>query len=189
MKTIYPGQFDQDYRSYEPHPRNSKIIDNNKGKVLKFKDLPKPAQCALAYYMAIDGEAWELEPNIEDFLDDFWATHNNQNTQHYNECCAKLKTLIEKNIQFYIDEYGNEKFGYVEVPTNELVESVNFDKNIAVDWNTLIGYRRNPSHNLTDWPSILSGFHDETFEDGWNRFFNAIDANKQIHPCVWFPHV
>jgi len=188
MKTTYPGQFDNDCGSYTPHPRNSKIIDANKGKVLKFKELPKPAQCALVQYMAIDGEAWELEPNIEDFLDDFWATHNNQNTRHYDECCAKTKDILEKNIQFYIDEYGNEKFGYVEVPTNQLVESVKTDQDYVDEC-----YGDFPdsytSHNLTDWPSILSGFHHETFEDGWNRFFNAVKINKKIHPCVWFPHV
>ena len=45
--------------------RAAKLIRQHAGEIRKYEDLPQEAQLALAHYMAIDGEAWELAPGLE----------------------------------------------------------------------------------------------------------------------------
>ena len=67
-----PGSYDED-RKFHGNRRAARLIRQHGGKVVMYRNLPEEGT-ALAQYMSIDGEAWELAPGLEDAMSDHWCS-------------------------------------------------------------------------------------------------------------------
>ena len=166
--------------------------------VLPYKDLPQPYQLSIAWYMAVNGEAWDFPHNgCEKHL---W--HKNQHLG-YDEANQKyeryMKRMIKDRIDFYISKYGHIKFGQVEMPSVDLcLEIFQRNKEIHDDFDSFQDYQKwylkhiagdkfLPRHRRTDrWPCIISGFDDDVLEDGWHRFHCYVKRKDPTVPCIFF---
>jgi len=161
-----------------------------KGKIHKYKDLPQEAQLAIAHYMGVDGEAWDL--GVFEGVDSSW-THQ----QRADNIVANLKKALPEIVQAHADF----ELGLVTVPTAELIElwgEIDSDATQDFDgdfdayhvWYQKFRHQhdgRGGGDNPT-WPVILSGFHDELLEDGWHRFHQYIENGAEEITCLWYPH-
>ncbi len=144
-------------------------------RIRPFRELPIPYQLAMTYYMAIDGEAWNL-------------------TCDYTE--ARLdKEVLRRELINVRKRYGDTLFGTALISTKRLVQAVFQDEYLGQaypDWKAYqAGFTRNcsiPRHPRTQrWPVILSSFEDETLQDGWHRFNSYVrDGHKRI-PAIFYP--
>lgn len=158
-------------------PAVRKIIRANGGKILPFRQLPTEARVAIAYYMAVDGEAWERGPNLR-------GSENNP------------VQALQEDLGFYEETRGETPFGFVLTPTSQLQASVLTDLDIGEDWKCFedyhAWYRTLPYGNVNydpsfRWPVILSSAGHETLEDGWHRFHHYHSQKDKSIPCLWFP--
>lgn len=157
--------------------RIGKLILNNGGQVLPFREMDLPHRQSIIHYMAIDGEAWDfpVEADIQDIPD-----------------------AIMQYMGHFLNQYGNTLFGFVMIPMQELTDSILADESIVENFRDrsfqqyhewyISNNPHMPSHN-TDclWPVILSSFEDETFEDGWHRFHDYYRKGVKVVPCVFYP--
>ena len=158
-------------------------------KTVAYKDLPRTHQMAMAWYMAIDGEAWE--PYGIDMNKQPTTMSSNKNKDKW-EVYLKKQTI--RHLSSYIKEYGRCKFGAVEIPTevmaSEIMKAIETSigkfKSIREyqEW-----YRKNcsiPSYSSKNrWPCILSD-DDEVLQDGWHRLHSYIQAGHKTIPCVYY---
>lgn len=152
------------------NPFVKKLIEKFGGKVYTFKDLPKPAQKSIFWYMAADGEAWPCS---------------------YDD--SPLEALPEA-----IKTYGHTAFGLVNVPMKELKDTV--AENFKADSDTKVmgwadfdayhkwymGDSQVEDHGKSVWPVILNCFDDELFQDGWHRFHTYVDRGVKKVPCLYY---
>jgi hypothetical protein len=155
------------------------------GQVIPYRDLPRPAQLAMAYFMAIDGQVWRTP----DWFDAKW------NKVYPDEiACRKV---FERALPHFIRRHGLRKFGYVVIPMNVLEDAVmacshdeDFPDNFAEYHRryTQIGNGMNyrPSYNRRNpWPVILDSTGNELFKDGWHRFHRYVDLGLLTVPCLY----
>lgn len=172
---------------------NKKFANKFNPEIVSYNKLPRPHQLAIAHYMAIDGEAWELSEELETYI----FTHSFISKKRINndKCRKNTSIFLSKCIDFYIDKYGNEKFGKVNIPTKTLAKEIferHFD--ISKDYKSIEDYvksydlyRDTPYHKSNNrWPVILSEFDDEVLEDGWHRFHCYYRRKDKSIPCVFF---
>ena len=152
--------------------RNKVLIKKYGGQVMPFQSLPIPAQLAIAHYMAIDGEAWEVPAGYR---------HNPKN----------FKDLLP----WFRGKYGAKKYGYVEIPTEELTAAVMKDE-MSYQFPDFDSYHRwyiklpggIQNHPKKDrWPVVLSGQDDETLQDGWHRLHTYYRQGADVIPAVYYP--
>lgn len=168
------------------------MIRAHDGVTLPYRLLTPQAQMALAQYMAIDGEAWELAPG----LDAAMAAHRGK--YHYEGAADEESTRVwaetfRKFLPFYVEKYGDEEFGSVEIPTDTLVREVMArSDDLVTDWDAYHEWymSRGTKHQATEegWPVILSSYTDEVLQDGWNRFHHYVGQGKPTIPAVWYPN-
>lgn len=170
------------------------LIRKYKGRVVKYKYLPKHFQKSLALYLSIDGDLW-------DFPYETWKKHSiwdkecptDNDREKYD---SYLLRVMSRNINsHYIKKYGNVKFGTVEIPTEviaqEIVNQGYPNPNIKTveqykEW--MRKYLCIPNHPKKNcWPVILSDYTDDVLQDGWSRFSNYMTRGDKIIPCVYFP--
>lgn len=155
---------------------------------MSYADLPEPAQLAIAYYMAIDGEAWEL----------LIPPPRGWRQAKSREYAFGLKKALPE----YVELYGHLRFGYVLIPMDELVTEIMRDSCIQEgmkelgheksfdeyhDWYVSQGHM--PDHSSRDrWPVILAGRGDdeETLQDGWHRLHDYYRKGARVVPAIWF---
>jgi hypothetical protein len=124
---------------------------------MPFRDLPVPAQLAMAHYMAIDGEAWQLPEGTES-----WSV-------------SKLKKELPRLLPYFRRAYGDKHFGYVTIPMEALKESIlqddifhqhGIDSFEAYDkWlHGQPGFWSAKHPTTRRWPVILSSYNDETLQ-------------------------
>jgi hypothetical protein len=140
------------------HPRNREFLKRGK--------------------LSVDGAAWAVEKNWPDWK---WGEGKPNDLAGRAEVMAD----IAKFRQRFIDEFGDEQFGYVEIPSEELWDSIRGDE----DWGY---YEENDlreqsllEYDVPTWPVILSPFPDETLQDGWHRFFRYHHL-KMVVPVLWY---
>lgn len=179
------------------HPTKVKLISRNKGEVLKYRDLPKEAQLAIAQYMAVDGEAWLFEDTVlfeglEDRpvgcspADSLRIQDRNQN---------KIAGQIEEILPTIIERKGDSEFGIVDVLTKELIREMWGTNSLLVEeYDTFEEYHEwfvsSDSGYMRDnptWPVILSSFDDELLQDGWHRFHSYVKIGAEKITCIWYP--
>jgi hypothetical protein len=124
----------------------------------------------MAWYMSVDGEAWEQAPGFRENIVDV--------------------------LPWYRKKYGSKRFGYVELPTQELLDviwDVSADLREGyqevdrwVEW-----YLENenvPDHAAGNrWPVILSDFYDLALEDGHHRLSDYIRKGAKVIPALYYP--
>jgi len=165
-------------------------------KILPFKKLPIEYQYAMIWYMTFDGEAWEWPD--DKWQDIIWWKGKQTNTS-WQKHVSYMKKYMKKHINYFIDTYGDEKFGMVEVPTDVICKEVakREDNENLNDFDSFEEYHQwyiknmketFPKHRKTNrWPCILSTrYSDDVIEDGWHRFHCYIKRKDKTIPCLFY---
>lgn len=148
--------------------------------VRSFVDLTRPYQMAIAHYMAVDGEAWELLlPGKVT-----WRTP------------AKVVEALGKALPEYVRLYGERRFGVASLPVALVKDAVLKDPVLIESgaaasgslWASKPGEGDIPDHPKTNrWPVILSSTDDETLQDGWHRLHCYIAQGARVIPAIFYP--
>ena len=161
--------------------------------VMPFSSLPPNHQMALVWYMAVDGEAWNISL-VEDPLNNDWSN-------------ANVRRVLRRHMRRFVDVYGGTEWGIGEVLTKDLTAYVwrcMSEKGIwGSDFDSFQQYhewyiendlrRSGKRHNMQQrWPIIYtlndSGFDDtyyDPIEDGWHRFHAYVRAKHSTIPIVY----
>lgn len=159
------------------------------GKIRLVRTLPEEAMMALTWYMAIDGEAWEIPPGLQKMLDkaDIYTP----------EGARKVKASLKNHLPYFRKKYGKTRMGLTLIPTKILTEKIYEESNeIRKDhksfkeyhqWylDALPRYHHNTKKPL--WPVILSNHKGETLQDGWGRFHHYVKNKVQNIPAIYYP--
>ena len=174
----------------KPHVRAQALIRRFNGKVMPFANLPQPAQLSIAHYMALDGEAWEPSDRFDERALRAPGNAGRKRDLHF-------KRNLIADLPHFVETYGKERFGLVQIPMSALTEAIWLDsKEIREDFKSFAEYHKwyvnaghMPQHGNSRWPVILSDFQSEesTLQDGWHRFHDYYRNNVKIVPAVYFP--
>lgn len=176
----------------ERRPEKSTLFEQG-FEFVKYRDLPVPHQMAIAWYMAVNGEAWDdiidhdqidLPEDVENSDDPRWH--------------STYKAALEKLLPRFVRKYGKVEFGVATWDTESLITSIAGDdtfKEDGIDLNGTRAWFKTPMQNYfttsypeTDrWPVIMSGFEDETLQDGWHRFHIYVANGHPDIPVIFFP--
>jgi hypothetical protein len=164
--------------------RLAKLINDYHGRLVKYRDLPVECQLAMAYYMAIDGEAWTAPQEI----------YNSPHLTTQQQKDAKFR----HSIPHFVEHYGNTEFGFIPaLPIAALIGAVMQDADLKNDyvsweaynnWYLSRGTKYQVKANSPPWPVILSSFKDETLEDGWSRFHQYAQQQLPTIPALFYPY-
>lgn len=156
-------------------------------KTVAYKDLPRTHQMAIAWYMAIDGEAWETYGiNMDKQPTTLSSDKNKDKWEVY------LKKQTSRHLSSYVKEYGHCKFGVVEIPTEVVIKKVM--NTVEVDFESVDGFRKHCSEMLSAphypsknrWPCILADDNYNVLQDGWHRFHSYVRADHKTIPCIYY---
>jgi hypothetical protein len=170
-----------------------RLVREHGGKIMAFRDLPRPAQLSMAHYMAINGEAWEVPEGFNERFDD--KVRDRRIKEHSPAMYALLKRMFARSLPHYVREHGDQKFGLVTIPTAVMTAAMMKTGEHSRDYPTWEAYhqwylsscgevthtRRNP------WPVILDDDHDELLQDGWHRFHRYVQIGLPTIPCLYYP--
>lgn len=169
--------------------KTPKLQITHPGVILCVEELPEKALMALVWYMAIDGEAWELPPKVEAVL---------QKEDIYKVGGArKVKKVLQQNLKFFREKYGKVLMGWTKIPRYTLKQKIYEEsKDINKDFSDFQEYhswylRNLPrvNHNTRGevWPVILSEHKGETLQDGWSRAHHYIAHTMAQIPALYYP--
>lgn len=163
------------------------LIADNGGRVMSFKQLPREAQLAVAWYLAVDSPAWEMpEGHIGGEFRSEWAEEERAKGKSvFTRTLPRFHGEEDQSARFvellpwFVEKYGNEPFGYVVIPMEQLAQTLKNDywspKSVAPHGET----------NL--WPVILDREHGYVIEDGWHRLNRYRELGVENVPAVYFP--
>lgn len=178
---------------YMDNPRNTAMIRRNGGKIVRFADLPVVCQNAMIHYMSVDGAAWAVESRdrMSRIRGENWADWKwGEGTPHKSKQRREMLADIEKFRHRFIERWGDEKFGLVEVPTKELLDAIREDDEFCSDdryeKETTPGFDDDWEYDLPTWPVILSDFPAETLQDGWTRFHRYCQLGVEKILCLFY---
>ena len=174
---------------------NNKKFANKYGAVVKtYRNLPLHFQRAIAFYMAVDGEAWDI-PNTNWRNHPYWKTdrHTNKDRDNYD---AYLFRRMIRNMPFLITKYGHKKFGMGEIPSDILATEMIKDGWPDPKIKTLDQYREWLLKNMgienhpiiNRWPVILDSDHygNSVLQDGYTRFSTYWLRGDKTIPVVYY---
>lgn len=156
------------------------LVKKYNGKKIAFKELPLGAKMSMIWYMAVNGEAWEIP-------DTYFGKFNEN----------RMKNFIRRNMDYFNKEYGNQKFGIVTIPVSELIKAFERatiqNNDIYKSFNAwLKDYEENksggiPNHKNQDWCPILGCYKDDNlFQDGWHRFACYVKQGAKEITCLYY---
>ena len=156
------------------------LIRRYGGKSVRYADLPRPAQMAIAHYMVVDSEgaAWgEKLPEWTEALS-----------------VPQLKARLPELLPYLKRRYGDKPFGLVQIPMTALAQSIMQDEDMSGfksfdDYHRMyIGQGDMPRHGSKDmWPVILDTTNDfETLQDGWHRLHRYYQLGAASIPAVYY---
>ena len=92
----------------------------------------------------------------------------------------------------FAEHMENYTFIYADIPLERvktrIMESDDI-KSEGLTWDGLTEFNKaDVDHGDSRWPSILSGFSDECFQDGWHRFFSYVRKNYSTVPVIAWIH-
>lgn len=159
------------------------LIFKYKGRSTPFIELPESAQMALIHYKAIDGELWDLSPE----LGAYFIQDNNAGSIK-----TKLLSIIKSSLPWYINKYGHEQFGYALIPLEEIADGIMRCEQ-GRDYLSFKEYHEAyiscgdvPYHPpISLWPVIFSSNGYELLEDGWHRLHSYYRSQVPIIPVVY----
>ena len=175
----------------KPFAAKAIIIKKYNGAKVAFKDLPLNHKLAIAWYMAVDGEAWEMVK---------W----NRGRKVWSDAIAKrCRSAIKKNIAHFDQKYGHLKFGMVDVPMKEFGEMVlKVAKAGSLDaehYRSMKSFKEMndfylsretcPIHTELGWPAILNCSDNDDgllLEDGWHRMNTYYKNGVKMMPLVYY---
>ena len=166
----------------------ARLVRQHEGRILPYRDLPVQARHAIAHYMAIDREIWDYPPRLDE-------------PQTTN---ASWLTRFQLSQRFFVRRYGNLRFGYVEVPTEQLLKADCQYQHRQRDNPLFVGsppfeeihrgYLRVRGifvYVKLTWPVVLNGFEDDEdrglIRQGWDLLHEYVARRFQTVPCVWYP--
>jgi hypothetical protein len=84
--------------------KNEKLARKYNYKILPFKELPVEARYAIIYYMAINGEAWEIADELKKAWEKGLPKINTGTEKYWNKVDSIVKKTIKdaKCMKFYI---------------------------------------------------------------------------------------
>jgi hypothetical protein len=165
--------------------RTKRLAKTFGGRSVPFSKLPLPSQLAILWYLAIDAEAWELPDGWPyGFID-----------RNDPQVSLEVTREFTRQIPFFMEQHGAERIGYVELPTQVLIEAVSQDPDIAEGWDDFADYHQAyiasrralpPARREGNWPVILGDEEFETLQDGWGRFHSYVRAGVETIPAIYF---
>ncbi len=152
--------------------------------VVRYDQLDLVSRYAMAWYMAVDGEAWDLPTALR------LCTRRT----HEQERVYKRKFLRQD--AWFMRHYGHEKFGTVTLPMDELCREI-FERtpDIRSDFRTFKEYckwyecmnlTKSDRRHRTVWPVILSSTDDDVLQDGWHRFHVYRIQGREHVPALFY---
>jgi hypothetical protein len=157
-----------------------KLVQKNGGKVMGYDQLPVPAQLAIAHYMVIDAD--DASP---------WVSVLDLDPQ---DSVSDLKKRLPSFLPKLRKNFGQKRFGYVEVPMEEMAAGIMASDPDLKDFPDFAAYhkwyikhRGTPTHSKkSPWPVILSDNTGELLEDGWHRIHSYYEIGLKKVPAVWY---
>jgi hypothetical protein len=168
-------------------------------KIMRYRDLTRPYQLAIGYYMSIDGDVW-------DFVNDNWRNHRfwykeNPSNKDREEFDRYVFRVMVRSIPLFIKEYGGNKFGVGEFPTEILIKRIIDCGWPSAEINTIESYKdwvkKNtgiPGHPKRNrWPVILDSYDDSYdneannfLQDGFHRMHCYLLRGDKTIPFVYY---
>lgn len=147
--------------------------------ILSFSQLPVPYQLAMAWYMAVDGEAWHDFVEIPEMVAD------------HPDFMATFEALLPR----FVESYGNVPFGVTTLSAQQVKDAYMGDAEISADFASFDDYHQwYVSHNDTPvygqegrWPAILGDDNSEAFQDGHHRLHSYLRAGHADVPLIFYP--
>jgi hypothetical protein len=169
----------------DPEQRLNRLL-LGRYRIVPYAELPEPYQLALAYWMCIDGEAWD--PKFDAATTEAICPAY----EHARSGSAAVKDALRKSLPGLVRRYGRKLFGVAEIPPSALLETLACDANFLEEGGTLTGFGGEPvaadAHPATNrWPVILSATGPELMEDGWHRLGCYVHRGDETLPVVFFP--
>jgi hypothetical protein len=182
----------------------SQFIKKYGGKTIKFKDMPFEHQFSLAWYMAVDGEVWELPKE--------YKPSQKYINSNYFRYIKELSKEFKKALPIIVEEHSEEKFGLLNVPMKDFIkilwgkhkklrgkhkklncedipEIEEGQKDFKTYHKWYMTERKGEfiNHTSNKFPSILDGtWTDELIQDGWHRFHVYVEKGLKKMPLVYF---
>lgn len=139
-----------------------------------FSELPTSHQLAIIWWMAVDGDSWN-SVNLSSFLTT-------------DDIKSNLVILLPE----YIKNYGDVEFSIGLLKTEDIINSVMQDEDIADSFSSWNEYHEwyssgeMPKHPKEDrWPIFLSSDDYETIMDGWHRFHSYVKDGDLLIPVIF----
>lgn len=174
---------------------NVMMAKKHGARIVQYRDMPLEHQLAIAHYMAIDGEAWEVLGKLEEDFEKVQCK-DYSNDKAFEKFRSDMVKLLRRSIHLYVEKYGKVKFGMAAIPARALMDAtldrVGELKRDHKSWKSYHDWYRDncgiPKHSAKElWPVILSGFPDEVLEDGHHRFHSYVELGVKEIPCVFYP--
>ena len=183
----------------------SELIRDHRGAVMPFSQLPNAAQLSMAYYMAVDGEAWELPEAVEDAYfncSQQWQARSIEAHRkggsaigEHDAIYRPAKEAFIAALPFFNKKYGERKFGLVTVSTAALVaaylqlhrEDDEFPGDFDAYHTWFMDHCGTQDHGDSVWPVILDSTGDALLQDGWHRFNFYVERQLEQIPCLYYP--
>jgi hypothetical protein len=160
---------------------------------VRYRDLPTSHQLAMAWYMAVNGEAWEdvIDHDKVEIPED---VENSDDPRWHVGYKAAIESLLPK----FVKKYGKVEFGVATWSTESMITSIAGDdtfKEDGVDIDATRAYFKAPMQNYfrttypeaDRWPVIMSNHEDGTLQDGWHRFHIYVANGHSNIPVIFFP--
>ena len=155
------------------------LVTGHGGRIVPFAALPMPFKMAVAWYMSIDGGAWEP-------LGKVGLAHGKM-----------LKGALAAAMPDYDRKYGKRRFGAVHLPAALMRRmAMECDANLRARFGTFEEYARWYADNCriplhgrdAPWPCILGDDPSaELLQDGWHRLHRYCRIGLDPIPCIYFP--
>lgn len=183
---------------FNSHSKNvdvlAKLIDAHNGRIVLYRDLTIESQMAIAHYMAIDGEAWDTTRELENAFEKHRSRFPSAKATASKLATKAWAETFAKFIPYYVKKYGHLDFGYVEIPTTVLCDTILKHNPDLKEYFSFTSYHktydaRGYKHQATSdkpWPVILHC--EDILQDGWNRFHQYVKRKLPTVPAVWYPH-
>lgn len=157
--------------------------------LVPFRDLPVPYKMSIAWYMAIDGEAWV------DVINGFPFPDHDASQPEFHDY---WKQALTEMMPHFDEAYGDVYFGVTTLATDDVLASIAKDEVNVMEGIDLDEVHKRyasggnhsayPDHGPNDrWPVVLSSHEDETLQDGWHRFGAYAGAGHLDVPAFFYP--
>lgn len=156
--------------------------------IVAFRDLPQEHRLAMAWYMAVDGEAWA--DVFEDLPEDADCPDIGEDRDGW---AAFWLAALRERMPRIDDMHGDVEFGMATVPMDRMVAAIEADPDMAQEGvtsyrDTVMSRDGSVAHGTAArWPVILSTSDDETLQDGWHRMASYVRSGCSDVPCLFYP--